>query len=80
MDDSYELGTSDSIKLDDIRVTRVENGFELEYNNKRYTIFPDHFISNNEPYYTDGGSVYFTTKDETVRRLDYELGLTDYTW
>ena len=80
MTDAYELSLSDSIKLDNIRVKRVENGFELEYNDKRYTICPDHFITDNGPYYTDGESVYFSTLDETVRRLDYELGVTNYTW
>ena len=80
MTDAYELGLYDSIKLDNIRVKRVENGFELEYNDKRYTICPDHFITDNGPYYTDGESVYFSTDDETVRRLDYELGVTNYTW
>lgn len=80
MNDTYELKTSDSVKLDDIRFTRLENGFELEYNKISYKIYPDRFVINGKVYDTNGVSVRFDTDDNEVRRLDYELGFTDYTW
>lgn len=80
MDDTYELKTNYSVKLDDICVTRLEKGFELEYNNKSYEIYPDRFVIDGKAYDTNGVSVRFDTDENTVRRLDYELGFTDYTW
>ena len=80
MNDTYELQTGDSVKLDEIRFTRLENSFELEYNNKEYIIYPDRFVIGGDTYYTNGESVQFDTDSSKVRRLDHELGFTDYTW
>lgn len=78
MQDAYLF--DDSTQIGNIRVTRLENGFELEYNNIKYSLYPDHFEIGDEVYDTNGVSVRFCTDDNIVRRLDYELGLTDYSW
>ena len=80
MQDVYEVDPADTVELNDIIVTRLENGFELEYNDIKYSFYPDRFTINEENYDTNGVSVQFSSDDNTVRRLDYELGFTDYTW
>ena len=80
MENVYEIYKGGSVLLDDIRITRLENGFEVEYNNETYSLFPDYFSAGVERYDTNGVSVRFSTDDKTVRRLDYELGLTNYAW
>ena len=80
MQDVYEVYNGGSVQLDDMRITRLENGFEIEYNNEKYTLCPGSFDVCGEHYDTNGVSVRFSTDDKTVRRLDYELGLTNYAW
>ncbi len=80
MSDSYEFDTGSSVKIGDLNVTRLENGFELEYNDKKYSFCSDCFSLGDVKYDTNGVSVRFSTDDDKVRRLDYELGFTDYSW
>ncbi|MBQ2580267.1 MAG: ComEC/Rec2 family competence protein, partial [Ruminococcus sp.] len=80
MQDVYEVYDGGSVQLDDMRITRLENGFAVEYNNETYSLYPDYFSVGDERYDTNGVSVRFSTDDKTVRRLDYELGLTNYAW
>lgn len=79
MTDACEL-SDQSVQLDNIVVTRLENGLGLVYNNIEYSFYPDHFEIGDKIYNTNGVSVHFSSQDNSVRRLDYELGLTDYTW
>ena len=78
--DVYEVRCGGTVQLDDMRITRLENGFEIQYNNESYSLYPDRFSIGEENYDTNGVSVRFSTDEKTVRRLDYELGLTNYAW
>ena len=80
MQDVYEVRCGGTVQLDDMLITRLENGFEIQYNNESYSLYPDRFSIGEENYDTNGVSVRFSTDDKTVRRLDYELGLTNYAW
>ena len=80
MENVYEVYKGGSVLLDDIRITRLENGFEVEYNNEIYSLYPDYFSVGDERYDTNGVSVRFSTDDKTVRRLDYELTVAGIAW
>lgn len=78
--DCYELSDGSVTHLGDITVTRINNGFEIEFKGEKYTFCTDSFSVGNSTYKTQGVSSAFSTDDKTVRRLDYELSNTGYTW
>jgi hypothetical protein len=78
--DAYYLTNKSSADLGDIKVTRLENSFEISYNDNRYELYPDCFYINDEKYDTDGVSVMFSSDENIVRRLDYELTVAGIAW
>ena len=74
------IETNDTKQFEGVNVKRIDGGFEINFGSNSYKLYPDCFYVNSNKYNTNGVCVYYNAEDDNVRRLDYELGITDYTW
>lgn len=78
--DAYLFDNNSTMELGEVVVSRLENCFEIKYNDNVYRFCSDCFYIDNDRYDTDGVSVAFSSDEKIVRRLDYELTVTDIAW
>lgn len=78
-ENTAELG-DETVNVGGMMVSKHDNGFELVIDNNTYKLFQDSFYINDEKYKNEQQGICFSVKDNKVRRLDHELGITNYSW